>query len=233
MAIAFDAGTDGNVVTGTNLSFNHTVTGSLPILFVGFSGDSVGGNDDITSVTYNGVSMTLAAKKTNATNGDRMMYVYYLLGPATGTHSVSVSCTNSHNLSGGAVSYTGVKQSAQPDATTTNFETVPANQTLTTSITTINDNSWVMLLEGCFDGSSGPTAGAGATRRVNDTLSTFGAWGLFDSNGAVHPAGSYSMTTNRSANPFGLAITHVVVSFQPDTGAAATPHYCALLGVGG
>jgi hypothetical protein len=219
MAIAFDAATDGGVVTATSLTWSHTCTGSNLILLVGFNGSSAGGTDDITGVTYNGVSMTLAAKK-DPTGGDRILYVYYLIGPATGAHNVVISASSSHNLSGGAVSYTGALQSGQPDNTTTNVEVSSSSKTLTTSLTTVADNCWTVLLEGCYDASAGPTAGTGATRRIFD--GNFGAWGLFDSNGLIHPAGSYSMTTNRSADPFGLLIAHVMVSIAPDTGGGGT-----------
>lgn len=233
MAIAFDAASDGGAITATSLSWSHTCTGANRILFVGFNGDNSGGADDITGVTYNSVAMTLAVKKINPTSGDRNLYLYYLIAPATGSHTVTISASGSHNLSGGALSYTGAKQSSQPDATTTNVEVSSASKTLTTAIVTVNDNSWSVLLEGCFDGSSGPIAGTGATLRQLDTISTFGAWGLFDSNAAIHPAGSYSMTTTRTSDPFGLCIVHVVASFQPDTGAAVVTHFLGTLGCGG
>lgn len=233
MAIAFDAATDGGKVNpGTSLTFSHTCTGSLGLLVVGFSGDNFGGADDVSSVTYNSVAMTLAAKITSATGGDRISYIYYLLGPATGAHNVVITCSSSHLIQGGAVSYTGVKASAQPDNTTTNFSSTVATS-LTTSLTTVNDNCWTVLLHGCYDGSS-PTAGTGSTRRTFDGVD--GGWALFDSNAAVTPAGSKSMASNlgSGSNPFGLAIVHVMASFQPDTGgAAATPHFFATMGVGG
>jgi hypothetical protein len=228
MAIAFDAATDGgNVNPGTSLTFSHTCTGSNLILFVGFNGDNIGGADDVSSVTYNSVAMTLANKQVGAgTGGDRNTYLYYLIGPATGAHNVVITCSSSHVIQGGAVSYTGVKQSSQPDNTAINAETVSSNKTLTTSLTTVNDNCWTVLVENCYDGGPGaghPGAGAGTTRRTAD--GTNGGWGLFDSNAVVHPAGSTSLTTTRVSDPFGLEILHVMASFQPDTGGGATVTY--------
>lgn len=227
MAIAFDAAVDGLSNTGTSHTWNHTCTGSLLILWVGFNGDNIGSFDDITSVTYNGVAMTLANKQVNpASGGDRNTYLYYLLGPATGSHAVVINCTNSHLLQGGSASYTGVKQSGQPDATAVNAETVSSNKTLTTTLTTSADNCWTVVVEGCYDGGPGagsPGAGAGTTKRAVDA--TNGGWGIFDSNAVVHPAGSASLTTTRSADPFGLEILHVMASFQPDTGGGATVTY--------
>lgn len=229
MSNAFDVATDGGVITSTSLSWSHTCSGLLRFLVVGFNGDSVGGADDITGVTYNGVAMTLGVKKINATSGDRMLYLYYLIGPASGANTVTISCSSSHNLSGGSVSYTGVKQSAQPDATITNFSGSTAT-TLTTAIVTSANNSWAVLLEGGYDNNNPPTAGAGLTIRKSD--GTFGAWGLFDSNSDITPAGSYSMTTNRGTNPFNLAITHVALSMSPDTGGVTPVHYLGSLDCG-
>lgn len=225
MAIAFDAATAGGDNGGSgSLTFSHTCTGSLGLLVVGFNGDNIGGADDITSVTYNGVALTLADKQVNpSSGGDRNTYMYFLLGPATGAHNVVVSCSGSHLLQGGAVSYTGVKASGQPDAHTVNAESSSSLKTLTTSVTTSADNCWTVLIEGCYDGGTPPVAGTGSTRRTFD--GTNGGWGLFDSNAAIHPAGSYSMTTTRGSDPFGLEILHVMASFQPDTGGGATVTY--------
>lgn len=232
MAIAFDIAVDGLQNTGTSLSWNHTCSGSLGILWVGFNGDNIGGADDITSVTYNGVAMTLADKQVGgATGGDRNTYLYYLIGPATGSHTVTINCSGSHLLQGGSASYTGAKTSGQPDAHTINAEINPVFQTLTTSLTTSADNCWTILVENCYDGGTPPVAGTNSTRRTFDA--TNGGWGLFDSNGAIHPAGSFSMTTTRGANPFNLEILHVMASFQPDTGVVTVTHFLGSLDCGG
>lgn len=228
MAIAFDAATDGgNVNPATSLTFAHTCTGSLGLLVVGFNGDIIGGADDVSSVTYNGVALTLADKQVGAgTGGDRNTYLYFLLGPATGAHNVVITCSSSHVIQGGAASYTGVKASGQPDAHTVNAELLSSLKTLTTTLTTSADNCWTVLVENCYDGGPGagsPGAGAGTTRRTADA--TNGGWGLFDSNAVVHPAGAASLTTTRAADPFGLEILHVMASFQPDTGGGATVTY--------
>lgn len=230
MAIAFDAATDGGNNGGTTNSrtFSHTCTGSDRILFVGFCGDVSPGNDDITSVTYNGVGLSLVGKRTDD-NTSRMLYLYMLVGPASGANDVVISCTNNHYLLAGAVSYTGVAQSGQPDASTTNISGALAT-TLTTSLTTVADNCWTVLVEGGFNANAAPTAGAGSTRRTFDAA--FGTWGLFDSNSAITPAGSYSMTTDRSSSDNFIA--HVMASVSP-TGAlnsAAPGGLLMLLGVG-
>jgi hypothetical protein len=218
MSIAFDAAVSGGDNGGSGpLTFNHTCTGANGLILTGFNGDNIGGADDITSVLFNSVTQALLAKITAATLGDRITYLNGLLAPTTGTHAVAISCTAGHLLQGGASSYTGVKQSGLPDASLTNFS-APGATSLTTTITTTVANCWVVLVENCYSSGTPPAAGTGATRRAFDA--TNGGWGIFDSGGPVVSPGSYSITTTRPSNPFGLAILHVVVSIAPDTGAA-------------
>lgn len=216
MAIAFVAGADGgNNTGGTGLTYSYTCgSGANRLLVVGVAGDAT--VDDVTGVTYAGVSMTLAAKKAATGTNNRVSYLFYLLAPATGANNVVISASTAHYILSGAADYTGVKQSAQPDATAT------ANGTgsvllLTSSVTTVANNSWAILLENGYGSNTPPTASTGVTRRTFDAV--FGGWGLFDSNAAITPAGSYSMTTQRTNASD--TITHVGASFQPDTGGAA------------
>ena len=210
MAIAFDAVTDGGfgTVAGTTKTFAHTCTGSDRILFVATAGGS-GFTDDITGVTYNTVAMTLVNKV--KIPGDRYIYLWYLIAPATGSNNVVVTTSTSGGFVGAsATSYTGAKQSGQPDANTTN--TVTGNS-LTGTLTTIADNCWTVLA-GEQNGAT-PTAGTGSTLRTTSQNPE-----LFDSNGAITPAGSTSMTiTGSSGN--GMAL--VMASFAPAVSASAQP----------
>jgi hypothetical protein len=213
MAIAFDAATDGGFSTGTSHTFAHTCTGSDRLLFVGIAGDHPSGSDDITGVTYNGAAMTLVAKEANA-GLDRILYLYVLIAPATGANNVVVSATNVHDIFAGAVSYTGAKQTGQPDNSTTNVSGASPTS-LTTSLTPVADSCWTIVMAGSYAANNAPTAGTGSTRRTYD--GTFGTWGLFDSNAAISPAASYSMTTGYpvpASNPIG----HVMASFAPPGG---------------
>jgi hypothetical protein len=230
MAIAFDAAVDGTSNGGTGtLSFNHTVTGTNPLILTGFGGDVIGGADDITAVNFNSIAQTLLEKITVATSGDRITYCYGLTGQ-TGTHSVAVSESGSHLLQGGASSYSGVKQTGFLDNHTTNFSSAGA-LSLTTNITPSAANCWVVVVEGCYNSGAPPGAGTGATRRTFDA--TNGGWGIFDSNGPVTAGSPYSITTTRSSNPFSLAIVHVVISIAPDTGGGSpVTHFLSSLGCG-
>jgi hypothetical protein len=207
MAIAFDAATDGGF-GGPPLTFSHTCTGSDRLLFVGFVWDP--GPDDVVSVTYNSVAMTLVAK---ILTGGLNRYLYRLIAPATGANNVVITTTGGHTIFGGAASYTGADQTSQPAGTTNN--SASGATSLLTSVTTTVDQAWTMLFEGSYNGNPEPDAGTGATKREAD--GAFGTWGLFDSGAAISPAGSYSMTTTRSSAP-DREIGHIMVALNPPGG---------------
>jgi hypothetical protein len=221
MAIAFvnsaDLGNNGG--TTNSLSASYTVgSGTNRLLVVGLAGDVVAGHDDITSVTYNGVAMTLV-RKLGAGGGytDRFIYLYYLLNPASGSHTVAISCTNNHYLLAVVADYTGVQQSAQPDATASNVGGT-SSASLTTAITVVAANSWPVLLAYGYSNGSAITAGAGDVRRTFGVA--FGEPALFDSNGPV-ASGSYSMTVNPASTPTLQGLGAIVASFAPDTGTVS------------
>lgn len=211
--IAFDAATDGgnNGGSTSTQSFSHTCSGSNRILFVGIVGDVIPGADDVSSVTYNGVGMTLVDKYTSATSNARFTYLYMLVAPTTGSNTVAITFATTHFIFGGAVSYTGAKQTGQPDASAKSNAGSNVSS-WATSVTTVANNSWAVLMENGYDANNAPAAGAGSTRRTFDPA--FGGWGLFDSNGPKTPAGLYSMTTTYPGSPTAY-ITHVMASIAP------------------
>jgi hypothetical protein len=202
-----DGGNNGDVTNNLTFAFNN-VAGDY--MRVGFVGDLPGGVDDVSSVTYNGVAMTLIDK----ISGDRWLYLYDLVAPATGSNNVVITCGSSHYILAGAVSYTGCKNSGQPD-NKWESATPGTDTTLTTSLTPVADNCWMNLVNNGYDGGGAPGAGTGSTRRVYDA--TFGTWGFFDSNGPITPAASYSMTTTYASSS---AITHEMASIAPSTAVA-------------
>lgn len=199
--ITFDAATDGGDNGGsTNTrTYNHTVgSGANRLLIINLVGDS--STDDITSVTYNGVSCTLVAK----IQGTRWSYMYYLLNPASGTNAVSITSTGTHYLISDAASYAGVKQSAQPDASTTHQS---GSSPQTTSLTTVNNNSWIIA---CGWAYTSVAAGAGTISRVID--GHFSATGIFESSSNPVAPGVHNTVITWNQTDLGSV---VVVSFQP------------------
>lgn len=220
MAIALDTTSSSGAVFpgGASVSVSHTCTGTDLILWAVVYDESFAASvTNITAVTYNGVSMTLANSTYQV--GQYGCSIWYLLNPATGSHTLTATRTSVLNGFGVAgMSYTGVKQSGQPDNSAVNR--TDGNSTL--SLTTVADNCWTILGE-----SSGRnvTASTGTTVRQGSATQFFTG----DSNGPITPAGSYSMSTTETA---GGTPGRVMVSFSPVAVITNIVKSLNLLGVG-
>lgn len=185
-----DLGNNGGPPS-SSLTTAYTVgSGSNRVLWVAFLGDMA--LDLASTVKYNSVSMTLAVKlDPTIAFGNRWTYLYYLVAPASGNHNVEIVFTAPSYILALCADYQNAAQSGQPDATNTHSDTDGGSST-TTTLTTITDNAWGLMVSSGYETNNAPSAGAGAMRRTFDAA--FGTIGLFDSNGAIHPAGAYNMT---------------------------------------
>lgn len=186
MAIAFDNATSYNGGTGT---FSHT-TSSSPgaYMFVLTSGST-------TAVSYNGVSLTLTTSY-SWTFGT--LKVWTLAGPSSGANDISI--TSGVNTNVVAATYTGLG-TTQPEASANNNISYYTTS-ITSSVTTLTDNAWVLGFCVYVTSSYNQNAGSGATKRISIAGSPAGdtpSLGIYDSNGVVTPAGSYSMTMDASS----------------------------------
>lgn len=218
MAIAFDASTDlGISASGDGsktITTAHTVTGSNTILFVATASSSTNGSSSISGVTYNGVSMTQVTSDVQIPTNS-YLGLWYLIGPATGTNNVIISLTQSGGgrVWGAAISYTGARQSSQPDAFNTG--TATAQTSLTVAVTTVADNC--ILVGNMASKNVGPvTAGTNTQSRQNYSQAN-----IIDSPTAQTPAGSHSLQgTEVSSDNF----AGIVASIAPfTTSASFTP----------
>ena len=209
--IAFDAVSDSDVaVSSSPETWSHTCTGDDRILIV--SGMTGTGSDEVTGITYNGVSMT----KITSIQGGNTRYIssWYLIAPATGSNTISASFSGSY-FAGIATSYTGAKQSAQPDASAT--ETASSVTLLSTDVTTVADNSWLILTSGA--GANGIGGGTDTVLRVTGQGSASTYFGLMDSNGQKETAGVHAIeATHTGTTNFG----QIAVSMAPVETASAT-----------
>ncbi len=222
MAISVDiaANMGDNGGTTSSLTFFLNISGSDGLLVVGFLGDVIGGADDVSSVTANGVAMTLVDKNiTGFPSGTgafaRMHYLYYLLNPTTG--NIVITCGSTHYILGVAESFNGV---GAIDTHTKQWAPVVTDQTLTTSITTGLANAWVVIAENGYnsDNSSptddGPTTTEGPGSAVGVT---FGQPSIFHNH--VKPLvtpGAFNFTTNRVVgNALSIPMSHLLLSFGP------------------
>jgi len=186
MAIGYDSFTASGSVG--SWSFDHTCGASATALFVGIQ--TAATSDTISGVTYNGVSMT---ELTSHNGSDSKHKSFGLISPATGTNSVSITYTNSSGNGARAVvmSYTG----ANGFGATNTQQTTSTPQTL--SVTTTQDNSWLVGFTGANVAFSGTNYTAGTSTTLRGTVGAGGRinCGGYDSNAAKSPTGSYSLSS--------------------------------------
>ena len=209
MSIAYDNASHSGFLNTTSNDLTHVTAGSNRGLAVFVYAST----NNITGATYNGVSMT-AVQNLLMTGGaaGQYLYEYYLANPATGSNTVTVSSSSGMGGYISAVSYTGTKQTGQPDASNTGGSA--STTSLTTSVTTVDDNCWLV---GYAYHNGTVVAGTDTTLR-GGSLNVLQA---FDSNAAKTPAGSHSVNTTRSPADFA---GHVMMSISPvAAGGGFTP----------
>ncbi len=215
--VASNSGWKGAV---SSYSWSHTCTGSNLLLAVGDAHKSGESTDKtVTGITYNGDALTYIRSdvKTIAWTSSHRTTIYYMVAPDTGgsyTIAVTYSGTIANAGGGGAVSYTGAKQTGQPDAH--NGAVGGSNKTATVNVTTVADNSWVfaVMTESSLEDST-----PNNTQRWEISSSgVYISWGQ-DTNGPKTPAGSVTSSwTWVNANAV-WAIS--AASFAPATAATS------------
>lgn len=204
MAIAYDNAIDVTYGTSSTHTRSFTVgSGSnrllvVPLWFRGASSAP-------TSVTYSGVNLTQVGTTLSFGVGPEYLSIWALLSPATGTNDLVVTFPGLQETFLAAVSYSGCSQTGLPDALVSN---TGSGSNTTGTVTTVADNSWaVMIFRDTVTGTS--TAGSGTIRRANGD----GFMQLYDGNGAKTPAGSYTLSTVHTSQPY----AYIMFSFAPYT----------------
>lgn len=218
LAIAFDT-IGAQAETTGDASSAYIVTGSDPLIF-GWAVNTSSGSATlaVTSMTYNGVSLTAVSGTPYNPTGVVTLGLWILPACATGSNTLATGTSGINPYRYGGWSYSGCKPTSQPDAQRNNSFIGTA---LSEAITTVADNCWALLfIDGhVFNGGfSSPTNLA--SRQVNGTT-TFG------DGGPKTPAGSFTQSaTMTNSDTWGL----FQVSFAPVSGGAAGRR--TLLGVG-
>lgn len=189
MAIAFNNITATTALSVSPATFSHSCSGNDRILFVYLA--YAGSAGSITGVTYNGVAMT---QSTAYTGNAAINEVWVLNNPSSGSNTVSVTFTG--GVSSGVVlagSYTGARQSSQPEVT--KAITLPVSGvSISDSVTTVSDNSWTLGF--CSTTvASGIKAGSGTTERGDNAVGAI-TIGLYDTNTSKTPPGSSTITVD-------------------------------------
>lgn len=216
MAIAIDT-SDTAATTGTSITKSYTATGSNLLMMVAVASDT---GDTCTGVTYNGVSLPQIGKR----NEDGTGAYVYMYGDAVsaGTADVVASFSGNSDASICIATYTGA--SSAIDNHTTNGSA--STSSLATSITTFADNCWLVV---SANGQRTISAGTGAFLRQ---IAAINQRALLDSNGALSPAGSHSITVNQSsANKMGVVVVSIAPYSAP-AGGETVNRGLNLLGVG-
>lgn len=203
----------------------HTCTGTDMALGVVTANYDSGGDTDavVTGVTYNGVALTKASDAVYAGLG-MTCSAWYLIGPATGSaYNIVVTCAGTtDNIKCAAASYTGAKQSAQPNATVTS--TTTSGKVRNNTFTTTTDNCRRLDIFQSYD-ATWASVGAGQST----IFTSGGGYVKATYSGPITPAGADtdSATSNAAVNDRMIGSG---LAFEPV--AASTVRHLGLLGIG-
>ncbi len=201
----------GFAFPGTSVSGSFDCGTGADALLIGVVADDA--SDAITGATFDSVSASLGSKSTPVGGGGgRYAYIYYLLGPASGSKTVQVNAGSSVLIIVVVASYSGVAQVSQPDVAANNA--VAFDTTLTTSFTTTTDNAWGFAVGSAT--ARPQSSGTNASKVVED--STFSGYCALFESGSLGAAGSKSMQTSQSAPS---AYGHAVVVLKEAAGGGA------------
>lgn len=218
MAIAFDAATNGGY-NGNN--YSHTCTGANGAL-IAIVTRLTGGTP---TVTYNGVSMTLVGSRASTLGWTTFIFV--LLGPSTGSNTVTIGTTGS-DWTSGVTSYTGIKQSGFPDSSA-NTEGAAATSPVTGTTTVVASNCWTWAV-GFIASSSGPyTLGSDKTDRVTGAISGSNGekYVIADSNATVGTGSQSIVFTGGGSGNFRISV--FILSMEPAVDATSATYTPQLL----
>ncbi len=225
--IALDS-TSSNVNTsGTVVSATHVCTGSDLILFAAIKNNQGG---TVTSLTYNGVAMTLIG--TCVDSSSRAYWLYYLINPASGSHSITFTAGTSGNVGIFGISFTGAKQSGQPDNNNLGANPTVTSTSYSQSISTVADNCFEIMVGKCDDAT--PITGGTNTSLAADfdgAKTNYNGMFMVYSTAGKTPAGSASLVLNAGITQ---QYYTVMASFSPSLSSPVVKKNSnlLLLGVG-
>lgn len=188
--MTFDAASNSGVSTATSPKpWSHTCTTVNGVLVVTVALGST--TDDITDITYNGVSFV--ANKLRQSGVGAETYMFYLLNPAQGANNIIVTWSGGSNMVAAASSYGQVQQTGEPDATGVTGDSTSTTKTV--SVTVVKGGSW-LIMGAQWNGNYTLSAGTGmGSLRSSTPLGGSFVVGIGDSNGGV-AAGSQSIAMN-------------------------------------
>ena len=208
MGATFDAAASGVGAGAGPFTYSHTCSGSNRVLFVKITYyDSM---DTVSAVSYNGVAMTLIPGS-DVANGQYHVEWYYLINPATGPNTVSVTMTGSvYDIGIASISVTDAHQ-------TTPYGTpVTGTGTGTTPSVVVASGATELVLDGIAIVHSGTlTVGAGQTQRANAICgSGFIKHAASSETGAASTTMSWSNSSSQVWASSAFAVKPAAAGFQ-------------------
>lgn len=204
MAIAFDAASNANNSGNTTWTFSHTCTGSDRLLLIGCA-IQYGDTCTISGITYNGVSMTRIGSAINNTDSFSNIgaTAFYLIAPATGTNTVSVSLTGPPFVQGvAAISLTGVHQTTPLGTHATAFANNSSAPSVTVSSAT---DEFIVDFVAMLSNPTSTTAGSGQTKRTENLASDSSICSSTEA-GAASVVMDWSLGGNQWCSIFGIPV---------------------------
>jgi hypothetical protein len=215
-AINFDnASSAFSSTDNTTISWSHTIgSGSNRMLIIGVGAEDTSQTDlVISSVKYNGVDMTLVAGSSVSVTGSstyEKTELFYMLNsslPSAGTYTVTVTYAgNVPNKNAGAVSLTGVAQTAREAVATSSNSSQSA---ISTNITTLTDGAWVVDAVVSSNTGTFTATGTGMTERWDVSASASSAAG---STRPVATAGLVTLIWQHTSTS-GRRLAHSLAAF--------------------
>ncbi|MBD3345097.1 MAG: hypothetical protein GF401_08560, partial [Chitinivibrionales bacterium] len=229
-AIGFDASSSGSSSSTNTCSWSHTIgSNDNRVLIVGASAADAGeGSTDnqVTSVTYNGTSMTKIADAGPAGGWgeDIEVSLWYAIEsslPASGgayTIAVTYSGTNNNNACAAISLYDVAQQAPEANNSSSGLSGTPYSS-FSTSVTTLTDGAWIVDAQTNKKGTGGYNTAVPSTGQQNEKeiVNTWAGVGMSTESKAT--AGSESMGWGSfSTNP--ELYGHVLAAFAPVTNNA-------------
>jgi len=211
MAIAYD-NSDSFMAdqTGTHTKSFTVATGAC--LFVV-------GSQHLSSITYNGASLTKLTDFTPAiTDGnEQIVKVFWLSNPSSGSNTLdcTVSAGNTSPIS--MISYTGLDTTTQPENSSNKFTNNglanTQEATLSNSVSTSTNNAWTVLFAVISTGTQTVTASTGTLRTATGVTIYSNSAGIIDTNAPISPTGSSTLVNGISSGS--AYMSNVMYSLKP------------------
>jgi hypothetical protein len=203
MAIAFGGISS---VSTSQTPTSVAVSGSNTVGFVYVVGESA--SDQITAVTWGGVSMTKIAAVQTPT--DRYASLWWIANPSS---SATISFTGGTFWRSFSFYYTGAAQTGQPDSFATNTNT--ASTSITAATTVVGSNCWLVMCQKDKTGGITYTAANSlASMRANADA---GGIAIGDSNGTVLSGSRTGGMTSGTSSDHGAIVFSIAEAVSGPT----------------